>query len=175
MEIIFNSSIQFSPVSDDYSGMLTSTGRHDLLNNLCLKVPDIGRRVVRPPIRGPLPPVLPLPASGNKSSSSRSTSGSWCSPLSSNGGEDTNKSFNFFLTLFFWGGSLGGRSSRRGRRRRWSWEERERSMRRVLRRRRWMTGLVVGLWVGLPATTAHWEARSLNLWRVVIEIEGICD
>lgn len=30
-----------------------------------------------------------------------------------------------------------------------------------------MTGLAVGLRVGLPAT-AHWVAKSLNLWSVAI-------
>lgn len=36
-----------------------------------------------------------------------------------------------------------------------------------------MTGLVVGLRVGLPAT-AHWVAKSLNLWRVGIFLLVLC-
>ena len=36
-----------------------------------------------------------------------------------------------------------------------------------------MTGLVVGLRVGLPATP-HWVASSLNLWRVGMCVLLLC-
>lgn len=138
--------------------MATSAGRQALLNNRCLNVADSGRSD-RPP------PLLPPPA------------GSSLSPPSSDslrpndGGDDTNKSFSLWPT----GSSLpfsGERSSslRSGEppsQRLLPLPPRPRSIRRVLRRRRWITGLVVGLLVGLPAT-AHWVAKSLNFCRVAI-------
>ena len=51
-----------------------------------------------------------------------------------------------------------------------------RSIWKVLWWRRWMTGLVDGLWVGLLVTTVHWVARSLKSVSVIVwEIrDGSC-
>lgn len=82
-------------------------------------------------------------------------------------GEETNRSLSLWRTLTsseeeeVSGGSSGGGWKRRRS------LGRVRNMRRVLRRRRWITGLVVGLRVGLPAM-AHCVAKSLNLWRLGI-------
>lgn len=157
-----------------YSGMVKRTGRHALLSNLYRNADDIGRRAETvearrngDPVRNRTPTVEP-----DRSPSFRSCC--WCccwklffSSWSVGGGdgEETKRSLSLWRTLTSSeedsGGSRGG-----GWKRRRSWG-RVRNMRRVLRRRRWMTGLVVGLRVGLPAT-AHCEAKSLNLWRLGI-------
>lgn len=148
-----------------YSGMPTSTGRQALLNIRCRNVADSGR-IER------VPPRLTPPPGGNNPSLTFSET------LSANaGGDDTNKSLSLWLTdsgaLPFRGevsSSLpllrsGEPSSQRGGSLLPS--PRPSNIRRVLRRRRWITGLVVGLRVGLPATE-HWVAKSLNFCRVAI-------
>lgn len=158
--------IQIFPIFN-YSGILTSIGRQTLLSNRCRNVADNGR-IDRAPIPLTADPILPPSPSisGEKS------------PL--DGGDETNKSLSLWLpTVSF---SLSGESPsleiRSGEASspddsEWSLPHPPppppplRSIRRVFRRRRWMTGLVVGLRVGLPAT-AHWVANSLNFCRVAI-------
>ena len=179
--------------------MVTSTGRQGLLSNLYrndaviglkgpIPPPRLAAKPFPPPPPPPPPPPLPpaLPVAGNNPTSSSWRLNLESETLSSIGGEDTNKSFNLcrtltsllpflllLLLLLFLDVGLGsesisdGESFRRENRR----SVRLRSIRRVLRRRRWMTGLADGLRVGLPATTAHWVARSLNFCRVAIFIE----
>lgn len=140
-------------------------GRQALLKSLYRKVAETGRSepaeprlVAEPlptvPVTGKSPCLSPLPLLSES--------------LSSNGGDETNKSFNLALIFLFLISGNSSATSRpksslswRGNRRRLS------SIRSVLRRRRWMTGLAVGLLVGLPAT-AHWVAKSLTFWRVAI-------
>lgn len=160
--------------------MVTSTGRQARLRNLYRNVAVTGRRDPIPPrrVKNPLPPPPTVPVAGNKTRCSSSGA-----LFSSRGGDDTNRSFNLWRalpSLLFSGGSssppfssssssifrISEGAPRRGRRRR---SGRLRSMRSVLRRRSWMTGLAVGLRVGLPAT-AHWVAKSLNFCRVAILI-----
>lgn len=131
--------------------MATSAGRQALLNNRC-------RNSKRAP-----PPLLGIILSPTLSEA-----------LSPNDGcdDDTNKSFSLLLTAT--DAFSGERSSilrsgdplsKRGGsllRPAGPLPPRVRSIRRVVRRRRWITGLVVGLRVGLPAT-AHCVAKNLNL------------
>lgn len=148
--------------------MLTSTGRQALLSNRCRKVADNGRSERSPILRTADPALIPPPAPEVAGESP-------ClvfpeSVFSKEGGDETNKSFSLWLTTSsfpFSGESRcrsGEQTSRRG-----SLRLRLRSIRRVFRRRRWITGLVVGLLVGLPAT-AHWVARSLNFCKVAINL-----
>lgn len=143
--------------------MVTSIGRQALLKNLYRKVAETGLSEPAEPrlVAEPLPTV---PVTGKSPRLSPLLSES----LSSNGGDETNKSFNLALIFLF---LISGNSSATSRSKSSSsWRANRRrlsSIRSVLRRRRWMTGLVVGLLVGLPAT-AHWVAKSLNFWRVAI-------
>lgn len=159
-------SVQF--FTNRHSGMATSTGRQALLNNRCRNVADSGRSERDPPLLTPPPPDGSNPSL------------TFSEALSPNdGGEDTNKSFSLWLTdssFPFFGGysssllplrSAELSSQRGGRLLPPAPPPRPRSIRRVFRRRRWITGLVVGLLVGLPAT-AHWVAKSLNFCRVAI-------
>lgn len=160
-----------------YSGIATSTGRQALLSNRCRNAADNGRI---PPRRPPKPPT---PPPDSTSSRLKNRSRMFSAPLSSSGGgggEETKKSFSLLLTtsccLIFSGepsaaaaaaAELSLRWSRDSSRRRLPLPARLRSILRVLRRRRWITGLVVGLRDGLPAT-AHWVAKNLNFCSVAI-------
>lgn len=154
-----------------YSGMLTSTGRQALRSSRCRNVADNGRSE-RKPIRRTADPELNPPPAPEAAGESP------CLVFSANdGGDETNKSFSLWLTTSSFPFSVESRSptnrsgeqtSRRGSLRPLPPPMlRLRSIRRVFRRRRWITGLVVGLRVGLPAT-AHWVARSLNFCKVAI-------
>lgn len=153
--------------------MATSTGRQALLNNRCLNVADSGRSERATPL-------LPPPAGNNLSPT-------FSDSLSLNdGGDETNKSLNLWLTLaessFPFSGERSSsllplRSGEPSPQREGSLlppaaplPPRPSNIRRVLRRRRWITGLVVGLLVGLPAT-AHWVAKNLNFCRVAIFVD----
>lgn len=165
--------------------MVTSTGRQALLSNLYRNDAVTGLKepvLSAPPRRAADMPPPTLPVAGNNPTSSSSNLLS--ETLSSGGGDDTKRSFSLCRTLisplfsFFLALSGGARlgsesmprssedSSRQANRPRRS--VRLRSMRRVLRRRRWMTGLADGLLVGLAATTAHCVARILNFCKVGI-------
>lgn len=140
--------------------MPTRTGRQALLCNRCRNIADNGR-----PERAP-----PTPAVGN------SPSLIFSETFSLNvGGDETNKSFSLCLTTISFplsddfpsprGRLPGDPTSRSGGS---LLPPRLSSIRRVLLlRRRWVTGLVVGLLVGLPAT-GHCVANSLNFCRVVM-------
>ncbi|KAL2504379.1 Zinc finger and BTB domain-containing protein 46 [Abeliophyllum distichum] len=159
---------------ENLRGMAPSTGRQALLSNRCRNVADNGRS-------GLVPPLLPsIPAAGEIPSLEfpdvRSSNG---------GGEDTNRSLSLWLTTVSFpfscesspsllllpsdesspgrGGSLLPCPPPPPPPLRLS------SIRRVFLRRRWITGLVVGLLVGLPET-AHWVANSLNFCRVAISL-----
>lgn len=142
--------------------MVTSTGRQALLlSNRCRKAAGNGLSE-RPRQADTLP--AGVVAGKNPSDSA----------FSSDGGEDINKSLSLLLTptnSFPFSGELPRRSvesSQGGSLRRPPVPVlRLRNIRSVLRRRRWMTGLAVGLRVGLPAT-AHWVAKNLNFWRAAI-------
>lgn len=143
--------------------MATSTGRQALLNNRCLNVADSGRSERPPPLRPPPPPA----------GSNLSPPFSEATPPN-DGGDDTNKSFSLWPTesSFPFSGERSSsllplRSGEPSSQRLLPLPPRPRSILRVLRRRRWITGLAVGLLVGLPAT-AHWVAKNLNFCRVAI-------
>lgn len=155
--------------------MLTSTGRQALLSNRCRNVADNGLSERRPILR-------PADSALNPPSASDAADENPCLVFSerlrsNDGGDETNKSFSLWLTTSSFPFSCESRSptyrsgeqtSCRGSLRPLPPPElRLRSIRRVFRRRRWITGLVVGLRVGLPAT-AHWVARSLNFCKVAI-------
>lgn len=160
--------------------MVTSTGLQALLSSLYRNVDETGLREADEPIRRLENPAAALPPTPPVAGNSPSLSFTVLLSLSSNGGEEMNSSFNLRLTRIFsffllpllsisgdssaisW---RSGEPARRENPRRS--EVRLSSIRKVLRRRRWITGLVVGLRVGLPAT-AHWVASSLNFCRVAI-------
>lgn len=162
-------------IRSDYSGMGPNTGLQALLSNRCRNVADNGLRdrtptLLNPPSTPPLPPPPP-PVDKNPSLTLPEI-------LSSNeGGDETNKSLNFWLTTnsFPFSGEFSSlvlrsgepTSLRGGNLRPVLLFPRLSSIRSVFLRRRCITGLVVGLLVGLPAT-AHWVAKSLNFCSVAM-------
>ncbi|KAL3844894.1 hypothetical protein ACJIZ3_002297 [Penstemon smallii] len=134
--------------------METSTGRQALRNKRCRSVAE-SKRDPPPPLNSRLVGSIPsLTFSSNA------------------GGEDsTNRSCSLFLTDNSLTISVELLSSllllRSGNHLPAPIPARPSSIRSVFLRRSWITGLVMGLLVGLAAT-AHWIARNLNFCRVAI-------